>query len=127
MDGYFWQYLDRCVLYYFPLLMDTQAPLEYSIEGNLESTTLIVFLQGWPDSKELWQEKMNSSTLLPEYKLMYIDFPNHGAEKISWGQDFKTIAIRAKNTIDIVPNVNKRILVCHDWGCVFGYVLDHVK
>lgn len=36
------------------------ALLDHVIEGNLDSKVLIVFLQGWPDSKELWNEKMNS-------------------------------------------------------------------
>lgn len=28
--------------------------LDHDIEGNLTSDTLIVFLQGWPDSREMW-------------------------------------------------------------------------
>ena len=69
---------------------------------------------------------MDLPNALSDYRQLYINFPNHGKEKIPWGQDFKMIALRTKHTIDSVPNIEKRILVSHDWGCIYGYVIDQV-
>lgn len=64
---------------------------------------------------------------LSEFKLLRMNMPNHGKEKIAWGQDFPTIGARIKATIDSVSDVSRRILVAHDWGCVYGYYLDRVR
>lgn len=52
--------------------------------------------------------------------------PNAGKEKIAWGQDFETLTERIKETIDSVEGISRRILVCHDWGCIYGYLVDQV-
>lgn len=53
--------------------------------------------------------------------------PNHGKEKIAWGQDFPVLCKRIVETIDSVQNVDRKILVAHDWGCVYGYFIDRVN
>jgi hypothetical protein len=32
----------------------TAQPLRHYLEGNNKSKTLIVFLQGWPDNRQMW-------------------------------------------------------------------------
>ena len=55
-----------------------------------------------------------------------MNFPNYGKERIAWGQDFPVIVDRIKATIDTQTGVNRRVLVAHDWGCVYGYMVDEV-
>jgi hypothetical protein len=52
--------------------------------------------------------------------------PNHGKEKIPWGQNFDVLRDRIKKTIDTVNDVDKIVLVAHDWGCLYGYHIDRV-
>lgn len=102
-------------------------PLEHEITGNSSAKTLLIFLQGWPDSMEMWENYIQPGKNLSEFRILTMNFPNSGKEKISWGQDFDTISERIKKTVDLVEGVNKRILVCHDWGCVYGYLTDQVS
>lgn len=76
--------------------------LEHVVKGNADSKTLVVFLQGWPDSLEMWEEKMQSEENFADYKQLYINFPNYGKEKRPWGQEFSVIMERLKATIDSI-------------------------
>lgn len=106
--------------------MSNTQILEHQISGDLSSKTLLVFLQGWPDSLDMWEYYMGVSNELKDFKILKINFPNYGKEKIAWGQDFPIIQSRLKATIDSVTGVDKRVLVCHDWGCIYGYLVDEV-
>jgi hypothetical protein len=107
--------------------MSNSQLLELQLSGDLNSTTLLVFLQGWPDSADMWEYYMGVSNELKDYKILKINLPNYGKERIPWGQDFPIILDRLKATIDSVTGVEKRVLVCHDWGCFHGYHLDEVN
>lgn len=87
---------------------------------------LLVFLQGWPDQMDMWEHYMDASKTFGRYRLLKINMPNAGKEKIAWGQDFETLAERIKATIDSVAGISRRILICHDWGCIYGYLVDQV-
>lgn len=69
---------------------------------------------------------MQSEQNFADYKQLYINLPNYGQEKIKWGQDFPVLVERIKATIDEVPGVDRRILISHDWGCHYGYMVDQV-
>ena len=69
---------------------------------------------------------MQSEENFADYKQLYINFPNYGKEKIPWGQEFPVVVDRLKATIDLIPGVDKKILISHDWGCFYGYVFDQV-
>ena len=96
------------------------GPLEHYISGNPQSAILLVFLQGWPDSMEMW-DCLSPEATLGEFQLLRMNIPNHGSEKIPWGQDFEVLRDRIKLTINQVEGVKDRVLVAHDWGCVYGY------
>lgn len=52
--------------------------LEHQISGNLQSSTLLVFVQGWPDSLDMWEYYMAVSTELKDFRILKINFPNYG-------------------------------------------------
>lgn len=106
--------------------MTSSERLEHEVTGNASSGVLLVFLQGWPDQMDMWEHYMDASRTFGKYKLLKINMPNAGNERIAWGQDFELLSERIKATVDSVEGVSRRILVSHDWGCIYGYVLDHV-
>lgn len=99
--------------------------LQYTQAGNLDSPDLIVFLQGWPDNAEMWKW-INWKEELSDKHLLFINFPNtNGNVDLKWGKDFPEIVDDLKLVIGSL-NVTKKnkILVGHDWGCVYGYMFD---
>jgi len=50
-------------------------PLEFYLEGKKDSKTLIIFMQGWPDSNQVW-EPLDWKTTLADSRLLFINFPN---------------------------------------------------
>lgn len=85
---------------------------------------MIVFLQGWPDNAELW-EGLNWKQDLNNHHLLFINLPNtNGKVTHKWGKDFPELVQDIKFTVDQVDSKKNKILVAHDWGCVYGYMLD---
>lgn len=76
-----------------------EGPLEYVVSGSMSSSTLLVFLQGWPDSMEMW-DCFEPDASLGQFRLLRMNIPNHGSEKIPWGQNFEILRERIKLTID---------------------------
>ena len=99
------------------------------MEGNEDSTDLIVFLQGWPDNWEMW-DWINWKDELKDYRLLFINLPNTaGKVTHKWGVDFPQITENIKYTIDNIEGfskIQKKMLVAHDWGCFYGYLVDEV-
>ena len=81
------------------MIENHDGPLEYYISGDPQSTTLLVFLQGWPDSMEMW-DYITPDALLGDFRLLRMNIPNRGNEKIPWGQNFEVLRDRIKATID---------------------------
>lgn len=107
--------------------------LPCKVSGNLSSPYLLIFLHGWPDTFELWDPII--SALVPEFLCVNVSYPNFATLKkeAKWGYDFPEIADALKRTIDridLTPNEHKtvilkeKIIVAHDWGCVYAYCFD---
>ena len=110
--------------------MTTTSPstlLEHQVTGNPKSDILLIFLHGWPDQMDMWDNYMSVDTTFSKYRVLKINMPNAGKEKIAWGQDFHMLTERIKATVDSVDGVSRRLLVCHDWGCMYGYLVDQVQ
>ena len=60
--------------------------------------------------------------------MLFIDFPNTASDKaeIKWGQDFPVIVDRLRATLEKFDSYENKVLVAHDWGCVYGYMFDKV-
>lgn len=98
--------------------------LETKRAGNYRADTMLVFLQGWPDNAEMW-DWINWKEDLNQNDLLFVNFPNtNGKVTHSWGKDFPELVEDLKYTIDQLQPHKKKILVAHDWGCYYGYMLD---
>ena len=98
--------------------------LETLRRGNQRSDTMLVFLQGWPDNASLW-DSLNWKEDLNDYDLVFINMPNtNGKATHRWGKDFPELVEDIKFSIDQFQTSKNKVLVCHDWGCVYGYMLD---
>ena len=100
--------------------------LDHYEAGDLDSPDLVIFLQGWPDNAQLW-EWINYKQELSSKHLLFMNFSNtNGKVDMKWGKDFPEIVEDIKVTIERLDLTNKKnkILVAHDWGCVYGYMLD---
>ncbi len=66
--------------------------------------------------------------LAADHKLLFIDFPNYSSAQadIKWGQDFSVIVDRLRATLEKFDNYENKVLVSHDWGCIYGYTFDKV-
>lgn len=67
-----------------------------------------------------WKEELSQKHLL------FINFPNtNGKVNIKWGKDFPELVEDTKFTIDSInASSKKKILVGHDWGCFYSYLID---
>lgn len=101
--------------------------LPYEMIGNQSSSSVLIFLHGWPDTYHLWDPLIHH--LSDDFLCLNISYPNFStmSRESKWGYDFPAINQALKNTIDEVYseiNVKEKIVVSHDWGCFFGYFLD---
>ena len=99
-------------------------PLPHKLNGNPDSKQLIVFLHGWPDTMEVWDN------IIPEfekdYYILNLSYPNFSvSESNTWGIDHPVLVDRIKLTIDLV-NQSKRAItfVGHDWGAAWSFQFD---
>lgn len=59
------------------------------------------------------------------YRCVTTDLPGFGSGDASkWGHSFDDITTRLENTIEAVGNGKPVLLVAHDWGCYFAYMLE---
>lgn len=98
--------------------------LEFIEEGNTKATTMLVFLQGWPDNAAIW-DRIGWKQDLNDNHILFINLPNtNGKITHPWGKDFPELIEDIKFTIDGVAADKKKVLVAHDWGCFYGYMFD---
>lgn len=63
--------------------------------------------------------------LKDRYRCVTTDLPGFGREDPpKWGHSFDDITSRLENTIEAVGNGEPVLLVAHDWGCLFAYMLE---
>ena len=59
------------------------------------------------------------------YRCVTTDLPGFGRQDSSkWGHSFEDITTRLEKTIEAVGNGKPVLLVAHDWGCYFAYMLE---
>lgn len=59
------------------------------------------------------------------YRCVTTELPGFGRQDASkWGHSFEDITTRLEKTIEAVGNGKPVLLVAHDWGCFFAYMLE---
>jgi len=104
--------------------MQASNPLPYEVSGDKNSKNLVVFIHGFPDCMELWDN------ITPEVSkdayVLNVSYPNiHPSQKTKWGVSFEELGARLKQTIDQVNDTKRAVTVVgHDWGAYVTYCFD---
>jgi pimeloyl-ACP methyl ester carboxylesterase len=99
--------------------------LPHRLIGNKESKVLLVFLHGYPDTLDLWNDII--SKFQNDYLTLNISYPNFSEEEISpLGSDHYEIVKRIHITITQYNTKSNRpiIFITHDWGAFYGFMFD---
>jgi len=99
--------------------------LPHNLSGNPESSTILVYLHGYPDSIRLWDPFYEPYE--KENLVLRISYPNFDARlHEAWGRDFPELIKSIKETIDYAKDGKdyKVFVVSHDWGANFTYRFD---
>lgn len=68
---------------------------------------------------------MQVAHLKDRYRCVTTDLPGYGREDgPKWGYSFDEVTTRLEKTIEAVGNGKPVLLVAHDWGCFFAYMLE---
>ena len=111
------------------------APLEYTIQGDRQSSTLVFFVHGWPDGPVVWDRMIDR--LKGEVLCVNITLPGFEqdfARRRAWftkmlrplGPSFPEQLALVEQTMKKIAREHEdktRALVSHDWGSVFGHML----
>jgi len=101
--------------------------IELHSNGNSDGP-MLVFIHGWPDSPDLWEKQV--STFEKDYHCVSLTLPNYGDIVVTHEIcDFEAVANGMKETLDrFIEKQNcqeqEKILCAHDWGCIYGYIMD---
>ncbi len=110
--------------------------LPYEVSGNLNSSIVLVFLHGFPNTMRMWDEMIEN--FKNDYICINISYPNYSEKlKLNWGMDLTDIAFYVKTTVEIAEKDIKeksdfekknfkysRLFVSHDWGAYLTYMID---
>ena len=92
------------------------------IDGN-ESGPTLLFIQGWPDDASIWDGQV--ATLAEQYRCVRITLPNfEGARDTRWGHSTDQIIEALAHCVREVAPANPVTLVIHDWGAMWGHLLQ---
>eukprot|EP00727_Mastigamoeba_balamuthi_P014390 m51a1_g9576 hypothetical protein (264) ;mRNA; r:974236-975170 len=102
--------------------------MEIIVDGESNTGEAVVLLHGWPDSAALWSRTV---ALLTErnyrcYRVTLPGFsPSAPAFPRGWrGPDFPQVVAMLRNAIKEANGGRPVILMAHDWGAVYGYMLE---
>lgn len=111
--------------------------LPYRVNGNRNSNTMIVFMHGFPNTMKLWGDYLYKFE--NDYFIVTVSYPNFVSNllidnresrdlvaKSKWGLEAGEIAVRLKNTIELLNAEEKRkvMFVSHDCGAIYTFVYD---
>ena len=74
----------------------SKKTLPYELRGNQTQKQILIFIHGWPDTLDLWEE------IIPQFENNSIIINISYNVNNIFGIDFPEINQRLKNTIDIV-------------------------
>ncbi|KRX05055.1 hypothetical protein PPERSA_06689 [Pseudocohnilembus persalinus] len=100
--------------------------LPYEVEGNQNSSNMVIFIHGWPDNICIWDETVKNLDLKNSY-ILKLSYPNyHKQQESKFGLNFKQVVEKMRNTIEKVDDGKnyKKVLVGHDWGAYVSYLYD---
>lgn len=92
------------------------------VEAGNRSRPTLVFVHGYPDTKEVWSEVL--AQLAPRYRVVAYDVRGSGessAPRGSRAYDFERLADDLDAVIEAVANDRPVHLVGHDWGAIQGW------
>ncbi|CAM9537798.1 unnamed protein product, partial [Choristocarpus tenellus] len=101
-------------------------------EGREDGDT-IIFIHGWPDDHTLWDQQVVAH-LKSRFRCVTVDLPgfespNGGKikEQQRWGLDTKDVVHELEVTIESVARGKPVVLVAHDWGSLYGMLLEQKR
>lgn len=92
------------------------------VEAGNSSRPTLVFIHGYPDTKELWSEVFEA--LAPRYRVVAYDVRGSGessAPRRPKAYDFERLADDLEAVIEAVAGEQPVHLVGHDWGAIQGW------
>lgn len=93
------------------------------IDGNPAGET-IVFIQGWPDTPDVWDEAVRA--VGSTYRCVRVSFPNFdGRAEVREGFGTDEIVDALEKVVRDVAARGPVTLVLHDWGCYWGHAVHH--
>ena len=100
--------------------------LPYELTGPNSSNTLVVFIHGFPDSIQLW-DNYHERYSKQGHQVLRLSYPNYSDKEYEpWGITLDETARLFKNTLDLInpSNTKKVLLIGHDWGALFCFLFD---
>ena len=109
-----------------PLVMSASArTLPVMVEGSGPQT--LVFVHGWPDDARLWDAQV--ANFRHQYRCVRVTMPHFGGREGAdgyhpHGYDFTDVAEMLAATVVSENRGDPVNLVLHDWGCVWGFLMQ---
>lgn len=85
---------------------------------------MLFFIHGWPDTANVWQAQLDYFST--NYYCVAPHLPNY-RQRENIDVDFDSVKTALATTIeDVLQSTGhtRLILICHDWGALFGYLLQ---
>jgi cis-3-alkyl-4-acyloxetan-2-one decarboxylase len=94
------------------------------IEGP-ENGPVLLFLHGWPDTRELWQQQVDA--FKGQYRCVRFTWPSFVAGQANQSRSFAEHLALVDAVVDRMGGGKPVTLVLHDWGSIFGqqYAAKH--
>lgn len=114
-----------------------QQTLPYKLNGIKSSSTLLVFIHGFPNTMKIWSDYISS--FQNSHLILSLSFPNYVPSEIAldnqeersevtesyWGISTKEVILRMKATIDSVNKEKRKVVfIGHDLGAYFSFGFD---
>ncbi|MCA9190560.1 MAG: alpha/beta hydrolase [Planctomycetales bacterium] len=103
---------------------DTKTLLLSCIEKGDPNNPILFFIHGWPDSAQIWEAQLDYFS--SRYRCIAVMLPGFD-ERCNSQLSFDRLEAKLRATLinKLSTNPHRKVtLVCHDWGALFGYLLE---
>eukprot|EP00953_Heterococcus_sp_UTEX-ZZ885_P030152 15949-Heterococcus_DN1.PRE.1 len=90
---------------------------------------VVVTVHGWPDDQHIWDKQVKRLQACG-YTCVHFELPGFGTAKEAaaarkpWGYSSAEVVNLLKGTVIAANGGEPVILLTHDWGCVYGMLLE---
>ena len=91
--------------------------IDVHIEGT--GTDTIVMVHGWPDTLALWDSSV--AALQATHRCVRFTLPGYNAALPARATSVRDMTVFIAKVVEAVSPGHPVIVMCHDWGCFFGY------